>query len=160
MCEFRKIDFDLCKPKTIKGVEKLIGVWDFEGTYTHFKTLGAKRYMYEENGKIHITIAGLSKQNGVKYMVEKCNGNNTKVFEMFNDNLYIPPEYTGKNTHTYIDDEMAGEVTDYKGKTSYIKSLSSIHLSDCDFTLSISKQYNTFLIMLKEGYLFTGNKHI
>ncbi|MEE3350524.1 MAG: hypothetical protein VZR09_10875, partial [Candidatus Gastranaerophilaceae bacterium] len=60
----------------------------------------------------------------------------------------------------YIDDEMSGKVTDYKGKTSYIKSLSSIHLSDCDFTLSISKQYNTFLIMLKEGYLFTGNKHI
>lgn len=160
MCEFRKIDFELCKPKTIKGIEKLIGVWDYEGCYTRFKTLGAKRYMYEENGKIHITIAGLSKQNGLKYMLKKCNGDNTKVFDMFNDDLYIPPEYTGKNTHTYIDDEMSGKVTDYKGKTVYIKSLSSIHLSDCDFTLSISKQYNTFLRMLKEGYLFTGNKHI
>ena len=160
MCEFRKINFNLCKPKTIKGIEKLIGVWDYEGCYTRFKTLGAKRYMYEENGKMHITIAGLSKQNGLKYMLEKCNGDNTKVFDMFNDDLYIPSEYTGKNTHTYIDEEMSGKVTDYKGKTVYIKSLSSIHLSDCDFTLSISKQYNNFLRMLKDGYLFTGNKYI
>ena len=43
MCEARKIDFALMKPKTIKGVEKLIGVWDDEGTDTHFKTLGGKR---------------------------------------------------------------------------------------------------------------------
>lgn len=160
MCEFRKIDFELCKPKTIKGVEKLIGVWDYEGTYTRFKTLGAKRYMYEENNEIHITIAGLSKQKGVKYMNKMCNGDNTKVFEMFNDNLYIPPEHTGKNTHTYIDDEMEGVVTDYQGHTTTVKSLSSVHLSECEFTLSIAKQYNTFLQMLKQGYLFTGNKHI
>lgn len=160
MCDFRKIDYKLCRPKTIKGEEKLIGVWDFEGTYTRFKTLGAKRYMYEENGKIHITIAGLSKQNGVKYMLDKSNNDNTKVFELFNDNLYIPAKFTGKNTHTYIDEEIEDIVTDYTGKTTNVKSLSSVHLSECEFTLSISKQYNTFLRMLKEGYLFTGNKHI
>lgn len=160
MCDFRKIDFNLCRPKTIQGKEKLIGVWDYEGMYTRFKTLGAKRYMYEENGKIHITIAGLSKQNGVQYLEKQTNNDNTKIFELFNDDLYIPNEETGKNTHTYIDEEMQGLVTDYNGKQTYIKSLSSVHLSECEFTLSISKQYNAFLQMLKEGYLYKGVKHI
>ena len=33
-------------PKTIKGETKTLGVWDFDGFYTDFKTLGAKRYIF------------------------------------------------------------------------------------------------------------------
>lgn len=153
------IDFNRCKPKTKKGVEKLIGVWDLEGNYEHFKTLGAKRYMYEQNGKVHITIAGLSKQNGVKYLETICK-DNIDIFNHFNNDLYIPPEHTGKNTHTYIDSEMSGEITDYLGHTCKVVSPSAIHLSECDFTLSISRQYNKFLCMLRDGYLYTGEKSI
>lgn len=160
MCDFRKIDFNLCKPKTKKGIEKLIGVWDFEGKYDYFKTLGAKRYIYYQNNELHITIAGLPKQNGANYMLDKCNGNILEVFKMFNDDLYIPSYATGKNTHTYIDNEMIATITDYQGNITEIKSLSSIHLSECDFTLSISKQYNEFLQMLKNGFLYTGEKLI
>jgi len=156
MCEFRKIDFNLMKPKTIKGVEKLIGVWDFEGIYDNFKTLGAKRYLVSEKGKLHLTVAGLSKQNGVDYMLKICNNDIEKVFEIFNDDLYIPDSETGKNTHTYIDEEITATITDYQGNTSEITSLSSVHLSPCEFTLSISKQYSKFLQDLKNGYLFTG----
>ena len=202
MCDFRKIDFDLMKPKTIKGVEKLIGVWDYEGIYKNFKTLGAKRYLVCENGKLHLTVAGLSKQNGVEkligvwdegnykkiktlgakrylaykngklhltvaglskqngvdYMLKICDNNIDKVFEIFNDNLYIPETETGKNTHTYIDEEMTATITDYQGNTAEITSLSSVHLSPCEFTLSISKQYSKFLQDLRNGYLFTGIK--
>lgn len=160
MCDFRKINFNKCNPKTIKGVEKMIGVWDFEGTYNRFKTLGAKRYMYEEDNKLRITVAGLSKQNGVKYMINKCNGDFTEVFNMFNEDLYIPSNATGKNTHTYIDNEISGKIVDYQNNACNVKSLSGVHLSECDFTLSISKQYNEFLRMLKEGYLYTGEKNI
>lgn len=156
MCNYRKIDFEKCKPKTIKGKEKLIGVWDYEGTYFKFKTLGAKRYMYADASGVHITIAGLSKQNGVKYMMDKCNQNIDDVFEMFNDDLYIPAESTGKQTHTYIDDEMSCEVVDYMGNVSRETTLSSIHLSACDFTLNIAKEYNQFLLNLKQGLIFTG----
>ncbi len=157
MCEFRKIDFDRMKPKTIKGIEKLIGVWDFEGEYQLFKTLGAKRYMvYDESG-LHITIAGLSKQNGASYMMNQCGGNVKKVFAMFNDELYIPADGTGKNTHTYIDTPITADITDYTGINKIVTALSGVHLSPCDFTLSISKQYNKFLRDLKDGYLFTGS---
>ncbi|WP_369131588.1 hypothetical protein, partial [Modestobacter roseus] len=67
MCDFYKLDKALLSPKTIKGVTKLIGVWDYEGTYEKFKTLGAKRYLQCEKGKLKLTVAGLSKQNGLNY---------------------------------------------------------------------------------------------
>ena len=161
MCDFRKIDFELMKPKTKEGIVKMMGVWDFEGTYTHFKTLGAKRYMQrEQDGKMKITVAGLSKQNGMEYLNRITNNDYLKIFDSFNDELYIPSNETGKMTHTYIDTKFKGVVKDYKGVECDILSLSSIHLEPCDFTLSISKQYMDFLKKLKEGYLYTGIKTI
>lgn len=162
MCEFRQIEFERLKPKNIKGVEKMIGVWDYDGTYTHFKTLGAKRYLVrsQKDGKLHLTVAGLSKQNGVEYMLRVCNNDYMKVFDSFNDDLYIPANETGKNTHTYIDESITATITDYQNNTVEITALSGVHLSPCEFTLSISKQYNKFLRDLRNGYLFTGTRAI
>ena len=161
MCKARNIDFALMKPKTIKGVEKLIGVWDYEGTYTHFKTLGAKRYLVRhDDGSMEITVAGLSKQRGVEYLLEICDNDYSKVFDMFNDDLFIPASETGKNTHTYIDDEMTAEVTDYKGYSATVTALSGVHLSECEFTLSISSQYSKFLENYRNGYIFAGAKNV
>jgi len=159
MCETLKINPDLLSPKTVKGISKPLGVWDFEGIYTRFKTLGAKRYLVEQEGKLHLTVAGLSKQNGVEFMLKQCHNDNAKVFEMFNKDLFIDGENTGKMTHTYIDDEQKGLITDYLGNVDYVISKSSVHLENCDFTLSISEQYAKFLSMLVQGYIFKGVKY-
>lgn len=159
MCEHHKIDFNRLKPKTIKGDEKLIGIWDFEGIYSRFKTLGAKRYLVEHHGKLQLTVAGLSKQNGVQYMIDKCNGDFDKVFQMFNDELYIPSENTGKMTHTYIDDEYHFIITDLNGVESEVITKSGVHLEKCDFTLSISRLYSQFLDNFIRGYKFLGTRY-
>lgn len=161
MCDFRKLDFNLMKPKTKEGVEKMMGVWDYDGHYKHFKTLGAKRYLVRyDNGDLALTVAGLSKKNGINYLNKICNNDYKKVFDMFDDELYIPSEETGKNTHTYIDDEMKIQSIDYQGNKENIYIPSSIHLGKCEFTLSISKQYNKFLTDFKDGYLFKNNKGV
>lgn len=161
MCNFRKIDFNLMKPKTKEGVDKMMGVWDYDGHYTHFKTLGAKRYLVRyDNEDLVLTVAGLSKKNGINYLNKICNNDYKKVFDMFDDELYIPSEETGKNTHTYIDDEMKIQSIDYQGNKESIYIPSSIHLGKCEFTLSISKQYNKFLTDFKDGYLFKNNKGV
>lgn len=161
MCNFRKIDFNLMKPKTKEGVDKMMGVWDYDGHYTHFKTLGAKRYLVRyDNEDLVLTVAGLSKKNGINYLNKICNNDYKKVFDMFDDELYIPSEETGKNTHTYIDDEMKIQSIDYQGNKENIYIPSSIHLGKCEFTLSISKQYNKFLTDFKDGYLFKNNKGV
>lgn len=160
MADYYNIDRNLFAPKTIKGIQKPLGVWDFEGCYSRFKTLGAKRYLVEENEKLTLTVAGLSKQNGVKYMIKKANGDNTKVFEMFDNSLYIPVDETGKMTHTYIDEPQTLKVKDYKGNSKTVHTLSGVHLEPCDFTLSISTQFNDFLKNLSNGYIFKGVKHV
>ena len=148
MCKYYNIDYNRCKPKTIKGIEKLLGVWDYEGTYTHFKTLGAKRYIVLENDKYSITVAGLSKK-AINYIIEESKRLKKDVFEFFNNYMYVPTNQTYKNTHTYIDNEYVCFITDYQGKTKKVMCKSGVHLSPCDFTMSLSDMYLDYLCKAK-----------
>ena len=158
MCEYYKLDVNDLKPKNIQGIEKPIGVWDFEGTADKFKTLGAKRYLTLKDNKLELTVAGLSKKNGLEYMIEQCGGNYHKVFDYFNDELYIPAERTGKMTHTYIDDSITFIATDYLGNSTEVTTHSGVHLESVDFTLSLSKQYANFIKQVMNGYLYVGKQ--
>ena len=142
---YHKIDFELFQPKTIKEIKKLIGVWDWEtenNKYTRFKTLGAKRYMIEQDGKINITVAGVNKKTAVPYLV-KTYGD--KIFDAFTNDLTIPKEYTGKMTHTYIDEKRTGTITDYLGNTNTYDEYSCVHLENAEYSLSLSRAYIDFL---------------
>ena len=153
-CEYHGIDPALTHPKTIKGVEKPLGVWDYEGeikdgvyipSYRRFKTLGAKRYMTEDaSGSLSLTVSGLNKKSAVPYLLKKYK-DNTGVFNAFADGLYIPAGATGKNTHTYINDEMQGVITDYLGNSAYYYELSGVHLSGADYSLSLARQYIDYI---------------
>lgn len=46
------------------GVRHYIGVYEYEGCYDEFGTRGAKKYAYIQDGKLHITIAGVNKTEG------------------------------------------------------------------------------------------------
>lgn len=158
MCDYYKLDVNDLKPKNIQGIEKPIGVWDYEGTSEKFKTLGAKRYLTLTDNKLELTVAGLSKKNGLEYMIEQCGGNYHKVFDYFNDELYIPAERTGKMTHTYIDDSITFIATDYLGNSTEVTTHSGVHLESVDFTLSLSKQYANFIKQVMNGYLYVGKQ--
>ena len=145
--EFHKIPIEKTEPMTIKGIKKPLGVWDFEGTYDRFKTLGAKRYMTETEGKISITVSGLNKKVTVPYLLETYE---EKVFNAFDKDLYVPAQYTGKNTHTYIDAEQQGVLEDYQGNVAEYHELSSVHLEESDYSLSISQEYVDFILDRKE----------
>ena len=160
MCDYFKFDKKLLSPKTQDGTIKTIGIWDFEGTYSNFKTLGAKRYMDYDGKKPTITIAGLSKQNGMNYLLENSNNDINAVFKSFDDTLNIPADRTGKMTHTYIDQEFKHLVTDYQVNTCQVNPLTSIHLEKCEFTLSISDQYKNFLTQLNNGYILKGEQNL
>ena len=156
--EYYNLNPNLLNPKTVKGDSKPLGVWDFEGYYTRFKTLGAKRYLVEEDEKLYLTVAGLSKMNGVNYMIKQCNNEFSKVFDMFTDELTIPKENTGKNTHTYIDEPITETIVDYKGLGETVTSLSGVHLEPTSFSLSLSDYFVKFYTMLQNGYTIKGDK--
>ena len=147
VCEVLGIDYNKTIPKTIKGVEKPLGVWENEGMYQIFKTCGAKRYMVLKDFKLSFTVAGCSKVKAIPYLIN--NYGKYKAFDVFGDNMYIPPEHTSKMTHTYIDDGFTEELTDYLGNTTIVEEKSFIHLEPCDFHMSMSKEFLYFLQGLK-----------
>ena len=133
---YHKIPLDYISPKTIKGEKKTLGVWDFDGFYTMFKTLGAKRYIFQKDDKISITVCGLSKKSGKEFIE-----NQEKPFLFFNDGMFVDCEHTGKMTHTYIDREIENIITDYLGNQAYYHEKSFIHLEKTDYLLSLSDMY-------------------
>lgn len=150
MCDFYHIPFELTCPETIKGVRKQIGLWDYEGCYAYFKTLGAKRYIYFDKDDLHVTIAGVSKKGVVDYFNDKYNNVSRETFKKkvlhdFDNSLVIPCEYTHKLTHTYIDDNIDGMIQDYKGDWYEYHEKSCIHLSKTDYNMSLSQAFIDFL---------------
>ena len=142
--DYHQLPHDMIKPKTINGEEKPLGVWDYEGKYSKFKTLGAKRYLVKSSKGYQLTVAGLTKQTALRYMLFG-DMQHRSVFDEFSEGLYIPKGQTGKNTHTYIDDEHSGLVTDYLGNVSEYSELSSVHLENADYSLSIGDEYARYL---------------
>ena len=134
--KYHNIPLDYISPKTIKGDIKTLGIWDFDGFYTDFKTLGAKRYIYRKDDKISITVCGLSKKSGKEFIE-----NQQKPFLFFNDGMFVDCEHTGKMTHTYIDREIENIITDYLGNQAYYHEKSFIHLEKTDYLLSLSDMY-------------------
>ena len=134
--KYHNIPLDYISPKTIKGEKKTLGVWDFDGFYTDFKTLGAKRYIFRKDNKLSITVCGLSKKSGKEFIE-----NQQKPFLFFNDGMFVDCEHTGKMTHTYIDREIENVITDYLGNQAYYHEKSFIHLEKTDYLLSLSDMY-------------------
>ena len=92
-------------------------------------------YIQDENGKCHL--------------VDQTNIE--KAFDFFSDNMYIPKGKTGKNTHTYIDEERSGKIKDYRGEEAEYHELSSVHLEESDYSLSSVYNLIKELLEMSEG---------
>lgn len=156
MCNHYNIPFSKCKPKTKNGETKLIGVWEMEKGYARFKTVGAKRYIYEYyDGTMNMTVSGLNKNHAMPYLLEENDNNHDLIFEKFGEGMFIPPTYvnkkgeltypTGKLTLTYIEEEIKGTLVDYQGVTGDFHELSSIHMEPQSYYMSLVGDYIKFL---------------
>ncbi len=193
VCRILNIPKSYYMPKTVKGKTKTIGVFEIEDSYKYFKTIGAKRYIYEyENGELLFTVSGVNKHYGTPYLLMEYSRVNpelkdllklaysadpnleheakealSKVVEMhnqglidyfpvleaFNDGLYFPSEYTGKQTLTYIDQPFVGRCTDYTGLTRSVMEMSYIHMEPQSYYMSQTDEYKRFLKGYKDASL-------
>lgn len=153
---FHKVDVSLIEPPTANGAKKCLGVWSFDGHYSKFKTIGAKRYLVQysndprnkekKRGKYELTVAGLDKNKPINYLLNKYKDN---IFEGFNTELEIPAEFSGKMTHTYIDDSKRGSVMDYLGvKGSYYEK-SGVHLENSTHSLNWAESFRKYLLCIE-----------
>ena len=146
MCNYYKIPFSKCKPKTKNGVEKLIGVWERESGYQMFKTVGAKRYIYiEENGKLNLTVSGLNKKYAVPWLLEEYKGDIDVIFERFGEGFFVPAGHTGKMSLTYIEEETFGTLVDYQGTVAVYNEMSSVHMEPQSYFMSLVGDYIKYL---------------
>ena len=159
---FYSLPLEKIHPKNSKGEEKYLGVWDYEGSYDMFKTLGAKRYMMSQGDDLKITIAGVNKKTGVEYLKYKYK-TMYNIFTHFDNDLVFPATYndngeekqgSGKNTLTYLDNEEVGYVTDYLGNTAKYHEYSSIHLESTSYSLSMADIYLSYLKGVKGDYIW------
>ena len=118
-----------------------------EHTVTRFKTLGAKRYMVELDGKdVKATIAGFPKK-AVKKLGED-------PFESFQKSgMYVKPENSLKLTTAYID-EPSGDWVDGE----WMEELSSVALYQIPFSMITDKTYYKLLIEAQEGRKTLGRR--
>lgn len=159
---------ELASPRTIKGVEKPLGAWEYENdekNYSRFKTLGAKRYMTEIEGEISLTVSGVNKTNAIPYLLAEYGPE--RIFDAFDEDLIIPAKNTkhpgllnkkgipidvptGKMTHTYLDDEYTITVRDYLGNVMECHELSGVHMEGAEYSLSLSDAYVSYLMGIRE----------
>ena len=119
-----------------KGITHYMGVYEADGEYAEFKTLGAKKYAYnyESGGETYVTIAGVTKKKGGKELDE--NGG-LKAFS---------PGFTfvkaGGTEAIYNDDpEIKTVVRDEK----QINITPNIVIKDSTYTLGITAEYASLL---------------
>ena len=138
------LDPAMLAPKNKKGVEKQIGIWDYEGKYDYFKTMGCKRYLTYKDGEFDLTCAGLGDDKGI----DELTRNGTKVddvFARFNDNFKVDAENSGKLAHFYNDDPFEIEVVDYCGNRGKISCNSCCVLFPVAFSVNGNEEYKLFL---------------
>lgn len=113
------------------GKVEYIGLWEYEGIYDEFKTLGAKKYCVKKNGEYIITVSGMNKKKGsakIKSMEDFSIG---KVFED-----------VGRTTSWYNDNEPF--YTLLKGKKILITP--NVGILDTTYTLGITDEYWELLL--------------
>lgn len=134
VANFYKIDIKRFEPEDCKGIPHKIGLFDNDGEYKYFKTLGAKKYCYIDKAteELHITVAGVPKV-GVSALKNDINN--------FNDNLFFKSSDTGKKQIFYNDEQPTLKVIDYLGNADIIAEKKGICLMPCSYTLSKSLVY-------------------
>ena len=133
---------------------KPLGVFEIDGHYKRFKTLGAKRYAveYDEpedpndpSSRYSLTISGVNKKVAVPEIYRRMQENGKDFFDYFKFGQIFDRKMCGKKLHTYIDDEIEGVLTDADGKKMKYKELSCVHLEETTYEMSASDDYISLL---------------
>lgn len=149
---------DYCFPKSPKGSEKCLGVWEHEFTAAKFKTLGCKRYLVEfPDGEYKLTVAGTNPDGTLAYLINQHFREGKDMFDNFNENLVIPSDYSHRLVAKFIEHERSGWVTDYLGNRYYYRAPTGIHMEPASYSFSIAdKTKQAAEILIKGNFIDWG----
>ena len=149
------LDFEKTRPLTIKGKQKPLGVYEYEGEYDGgFISLGAKKYLtkhyttitFNIRGRskkfrlncysLHLTLAGVSKEYGARALHDLTDFKKGFIFGYGN---------TGKKLLYYTENQPDISVIDCNGKKGTLTGASGICLTPCRYALGIKKDYYDYI---------------
>ena len=139
--EFRKLNEKImyeCEHNDIpaviehNGKKYYLGIFEYESdneeepVYSRFKTLGAKKYAYEDDKGFHITVAGMNKKKGAK-VIGKLE--NFAIGNTFHD--------VGRTTSWYNEEEP--HMINVNGHV--FESASNIGILESTYTMGVTGEY-------------------
>ena len=110
----------------VNGKRFYMGIFDKENGYDEFITLGAKKYAFMQNGKLGITVSGLSKKKGAEELKRKGGLRRFQRNEVFYNSGRTIAQYNSAKVH---------EIT-VDGCT--FSTASNLAIVDTTYTLGIS----------------------
>lgn len=153
-----------------------LGVWDFEGVYDKFKTLGCKRYLYTTgsferseneigfwskcNPRRFYRLTPIFKRDSQKFHLTVAGLNKVEpvdyiikhgAFDFFNDDMVIPSEYSGRLTHCYIDEQTPVFLYDYLGNKFMCTDKSGIYLEQSEYHMNLHDIFIQYLTGIKNA---------
>lgn len=127
-------------PKDINGIPHRLGIFDDDGQYKKFKTLGAKKYCYVDNDdKLHMTVSGVRK-SAVSQLHD---------IEDFKDGTVFDVEHAQKLLMSYIDDMTPivwnkGQYDEFHSNYQH-----GICAQPTTYSLGITDDYDSILTMVQ-----------
>lgn len=141
-----QFEFSATHPKTPKGKEKQIGIYDTERPYYQFITLGAKRYAFkhEYDSDIEITVSGVNPVEGARQLMD---------LSEFNENLTFDTDHTKKLLFTYCSDMppviwQDGKEDEYISRYKY-----GINSQPTTYNMSLASEYEDLLMNALQYYI-------
>lgn len=120
------------------GVRHYMGVFEYDGKYNRLKTLGAKKYVVDIDGKCYSTIAGVSKAAGQAYFTK----NGLQAFK-----IGAVIENSGHLVAYYNDDEIHDITVD----GCRMQTASNIALIDDTYTIGVTGDYLSLIQNINSG---------
>lgn len=139
---FKHYNRKIAKHRKKRGLHNInfndLGEFDPEckGETVRFKYLGAKRYIYEYNGKVYATVAGMPKS-----AISNIGQTNDDIFDEFSlAGFSLTPEDSGKLTTRYNDEYHCSYINGV-----FMEEESSVALFSIPFKITITDEYNSVI---------------
>lgn len=117
------------------GKQYYLGLYDYEGTYKRFITMGAKKYAYEDPaGQLHITVAGCGKSKGAKELAARGG------LEAFKEGFTF---YEAGGTESIYNDIRDPFKVNIDGNSLFITS--NVLIKESTYTLGVTGEYKRIL---------------
>lgn len=122
-----------------QGKVHYMGVFEIDGIYKQFQTMGAKSYIYTDDKGLHITIAGVPKEKGALELQRIADREGVTPFDLYKDD-YI---FTDGITLTTYHDRKTPETRVINGHE--VTLTSNLTITPNTHQIGITAEYNWLL---------------